>query len=73
MRGYIFDSSKIAKRKRSVSIDVTRGQLDFERKHLLKKLRTRDPARFRALRAAEIMPHPMMRVVDGDREPWEIV
>jgi hypothetical protein len=72
VRGYNFDSSKIALRKRSVSITVTRGQLDFEQKHLLKKLRARDPVRFRALRAAEITSHPMMRVVDGGLEPWEI-
>jgi hypothetical protein len=73
VRGYKFDSSKIAKRKRSVSINVTRGQLDFERKHLLKKLRVRDPVRFRALSRAAIIPHPMMLVVDGDLEPWEVV
>src|SRR5271163_3199096 len=35
-RGYNFDASKITMRKRAVSIPVTRGQLDFERKHLLK-------------------------------------
>ena len=72
-RGYNFDASKIAMRKRSVSIPVTQGQMDFERKHLLKKLRVRDPLRFRELAATEIRPHPMMRVVPGDREPWEIV
>jgi len=71
-RGYNFDASKIATRKHSVSIPVTRGQLDFERKHLLKKLRIRDRVRFRELSAAEITPHPMMRVVCGDLEPWEI-
>jgi hypothetical protein len=72
-RGYNFDASKIAMRKRSVSITVSQGQLDFERKHLLKKLRVRDPERFRELNAAEIRPHPMMRIVAGDREPWEVV
>lgn len=72
-RGYNFDASRIAMRKRSVSIPVTRGQLDFEQKHLLKKLRIRDRVRYRELRAAEIAPHPMMRVVGGDLEPWEVV
>jgi hypothetical protein len=71
-RGYNFDGSKIAMRKHSVSIPVTRGQLDFEQKHLLKKLRIRDRVRFRELSAAEITPHPMMRVVSGDLEPWEV-
>ncbi len=72
-RGYSFDASKIAMRKRAVSIPVSRGQLDFERKHLLKKLRVRDPVRFRELTASVINPHPMMRVVDGGVEPWEVV
>jgi hypothetical protein len=73
VRGYNFDSAKIATRKRSVAITVSRGQLDFERKHLLKKLRTRDPVRFRSLSAVGITPHPMMRVVDGGLEPWEVI
>ena len=72
-RGYNFDATKIAMRKRSVSIPVTRGQLNYEHKHLLKKLRTRDPLRFRALSVVVITPHPMMRVVEGDLEPWEVV
>jgi len=72
-RGYNFDSSKIATPKQLVSIRVTRGQLDFEREHLLKKLRIRDPARFRDLSTAEIAPHPIMRVVAGDVESWERV
>src|ERR1700729_2220693 len=69
-RGYNFDASKIAMRKRLVSIPVTRGQLVFEQKHLLKKLRIRDQVRFRELSRAEIAAHPMMRAVRGDLEPW---
>ncbi len=71
-RGYNFDASRIAMRKHSVLIPVTRGQLVFEQKHLLKKLRIRDPVRFRELSTAEIAAHPMMRVVSGDLEPWEV-
>jgi hypothetical protein len=44
----------------------------FEQKHLLKKLSIRDQVRFRELGTAEIAPHPMMRVVSGDLEPWEV-
>jgi hypothetical protein len=70
-RGYNFDASKIATRRRPVSIPVTQGQLDFERQHLMKKLRIRDQARFRILSAATVRPHPMLRVVAGGLEPWE--
>jgi hypothetical protein len=73
VRGYNFDASKIAMRRRSVSIPVTQGQLDFEREHLRKKLRIRDRARFRMLSAATLKPHPMLRVVAGGLEPWEVV
>ena len=72
-RGYKFDASKIAMRKRAVSIPVTRGQLEFEREHLSGKLRIRDRARFHSLRTTRLRPHPMLRVVAGSIEPWEIV
>jgi hypothetical protein len=72
-RGYNFDSSKIATRRLAVSITVTRGQLDFERQHLMKKLRIRDQARFRVLDSATARPHPMLQVVAGGLEPWEAV
>jgi hypothetical protein len=72
-RGYHFDVSKIAMRRRAVSIPVTEGQLEFEREHLSRKLRARDRARLRILKAARLTPHPMLRVVAGDIEPWEVV
>ena len=71
-RGYQFDASKIATRRRAVSIPVTQGQLEFERKHLWRKLWVRDRARFRMLNAASLLPHPVLRVVAGGAEPWEV-
>ena len=73
VRGYTFDASKIAMRRRGILIPVTRGQLEFEREHLRKKLQLRDQGRARALSAARLRPHPMLRVVAGDIEPWEAV
>ena len=72
-RGYNFDASKIAKRRHAVSIPVNRGQLEFEREHLRRKLRVRDGARFRMLGLWRLIPHPMLRVVAGGMEPWEVV
>ena len=72
-RGYNFDASKIAMRKRAVSIPVTQGQMEFEREHLSRKLRVRDRARFRTHSTTRLLPHPMLRVVAGGIEPWEIV
>ena len=72
-RRYTFDASKIAMRRRGIQIPVTRGQLEFEREHLSKKLRVRDQGRASVLSTARLTPHPMLRVVPGDIEPWEAV
>jgi hypothetical protein len=71
-RGYNFDVSKIAKpRRRITPIAVTRGQLQFEREHLKRKLRARDPSRLRLLKSAALRAHPLLRVIPGEVEPWE--
>jgi hypothetical protein len=72
-RGYQFDASKIATRKSAVLFSVTQGQLDYERVHLSRKLRVRDPAKLRELRTVRLKPHPMLRVVSGGIESWEVV
>jgi len=72
-RGYHFDVSKITAGKRAIAIPVTRGQLEFEWRHLSKKLRTRDPAKLRERSGARLRAHPMLRVVAGGIEPWEVV
>jgi hypothetical protein len=72
-RGYAFDTSKIALGLSPISLFVTRGQLEFEWKHLRRKLSVRDPAKHRSLTAARLRSHPMLRVIPGDIEPWEAV
>jgi hypothetical protein len=70
-RGYRFDTSKIAVRKRSVFMAVSLGQLEYERAHLNRKLRVRDPSKLRGLNRPNLQPHPMLRVIAGDIERWE--
>jgi len=72
-RGYNFDASKIAMGRRRVSISVTQGQLEFEFEHSRRKLRVRDRARLRILSTMRLKPHPMLRVIPGDAESWELV
>jgi len=72
-RGYAFDSSKIVLELSPISLFVTQGQLEFEWKHLRRKLSVRDPARHRSLTVAELRSHPMLRVIAGGIEPWEVV
>jgi hypothetical protein len=71
-RGYKFDSSKIARALSPISLFVTRGQLEFEWQHLRRKLLLRHPARHRSLAAARLRAHPMLRVISGGIEPWEV-
>lgn len=71
-RGYAFDRSRIATRKRAAPTDVTDGQLAFEWRHLKRKLRSRNRAAYCvASRTREPMPHPCFRVVPGGVSGWE--
>jgi hypothetical protein len=70
-RGYAFDASLIVAPELAIEIEATEGQLLFERRHLEEKLARRDPPRLGRLRAGALEPHPLFRVVPGDRAPWE--
>jgi hypothetical protein len=73
-RGYAFDRSKVNWRFKRYSLKVTSGQLDYEREHLLRKLKVRDPRKYREVKKlGSIKPHPLFRVVQGGIEAWEIV
>ncbi|TFH59046.1 MAG: hypothetical protein E4G91_09150 [Candidatus Zixiibacteriota bacterium] len=72
VRGYHFDSGKIGNVVICKKITVTRGQLLFEIKHLLKKLKVRDPARYRQQKGVTlVIANPVFRVVEGKVEYWE--
>ena len=72
-RGYQFNRDKIERRlARRKPISVSRGQLRYEREHLLRKLKLRDPARHRSLlRTRAFRPHPSFRSVPGPIQDWE--
>ncbi len=74
-RGYSFDKDKIKsngiiERK----IKVTKGQIEYEFKHLCKKLKKRDKENFEKLckkRKNKILTNPLFYTVDGGVESWE--
>ncbi|MBN1440346.1 MAG: DNA lyase [Anaerolineales bacterium] len=71
-RGYSFNRRKICAARSAVRLPLKRGQLSFEWRHLLAKVRTRDPAKYRELRKrTRPAPHPLFRVVPGGIEDWE--
>ncbi|MGJ7033629.1 pyrimidine dimer DNA glycosylase/endonuclease V [Niabella hirudinis] len=73
-RGYRFDQTKIGGASATTRIEVTAGQLEYEFHHLMKKLRTRDPEKFRQLQCtADIETNRLFEVVAGGIEAWEIV
>lgn len=71
-RGYQFDASKLDICEPPRRIAETRGQLMHEWRHLLAKLRTRDPALYEELRGVDApLPHPFFRLVAGGVRTWE--
>eukprot|EP00744_Colponema_vietnamica_P009069 GILI01012915.1.p1 GENE.GILI01012915.1~~GILI01012915.1.p1 ORF type:complete len:171 (+),score=17.44 GILI01012915.1:53-565(+) len=56
------------------TIPVTTGQVAYEVKHLLGKLKDRDPARYTLVKAlkGKLEIHPLFVVNEGDVETWEI-
>jgi len=72
-RGYSFARAKITAYPGTAQhIPVTRGQLEYEWRHLRAKLERRSPAA--AARWAELLepePHPLFIAVDGQIATWE--
>lgn len=71
-RGYAFDRSKVGRIRSVGRIVVSRGQMDYEWQHLLRKLSVRSPEHYRRLRRVGSPEcHPFMRCRPGPVEPWE--
>lgn len=73
-RGYRFDETRINRADvfRAGALEVTDGQLGFERAHLAGKLQRRDPERLASL-PERPDAHPLFRVVSGPVASWERV
>lgn len=72
-RGFHFDGRKIRRAVLARKIPVRRGQVAYERSHLLVKLLQRDPEAARKLRRT-LRPkiNNVFKAVPGPTEPWEI-
>ena len=69
-RNYNFDFSKVWYFE-PCQIPVTKGQLEFEKQHLLKKLLIRDISRYEKLKNQNLEVAKIFFVVDWEIEPWE--
>lgn len=71
-RGYHFDSTKFVLNTRPETIPATSGQLDFEFRHLQRKLIKRSRPDYTALlEVACIESHPLFQIMPGKIETWE--
>jgi hypothetical protein len=71
-RGYRFDRTKLGGARTRARLPVSDGQVAYEWRHLLAKLRRRRPELRRHLAAiATPRAHPMFRVVRGPVAAWE--
>ena len=71
-RGFSFDASKLALVLQCQKISVSKGQVEYERAHLIGNLKRRAPDDVkRILRDKSPNAHPLFIIVDGDVEPWE--
>lgn len=71
-RGYNFNQDKIGTEIIEEQITVTQGQMLYELKHLLKKLKYRDIDQYQQLKQIDLpLPNPIFKVIPGDIEPWE--
>jgi hypothetical protein len=71
-RGYSFDRSKLDPVRGRIGLVATRGQVEYEWEHLMRKLATRNPdvhARWKRVAVPEV--HPLFTLVDGPMEDWE--
>jgi hypothetical protein len=73
-KGYHFDKNKINWNFKPVKLSVTTGQVQYEKKHLLVKLKVRDKRKYNELvDVIEIMTHPIFEQTKGEVEEWEVI
>jgi hypothetical protein len=73
-RGYNFNAGKINWKFKKTKIRVTDGQMEYEWTHLKRKLKTRDPKKYAALKTlVKPKAHSLFKVVEGPIAPWEVV
>jgi len=71
-RNYNFDKSKFVGISDVEQINVTTGQINFEKEHLLNKLRLRDKKKYNENIDLSIYEtHPLFNLIDGEIESWE--
>ncbi len=72
VRGYNFNKSKIDWEFNPSTLKLNSGQLDYERLHLLNKLKTRDNIKYlELLKVKDPEANPLFEIIEGGIEHWE--
>lgn len=73
-RGYNFNKSKINWNFIPQNIEVTSGQILYEKQHLLKKLQIRDIEKLNQLKKVKVLEvNPIFNIIEGEISDWEII
>ena len=73
-RKYNFNRDKINWDLKADTIKVTQGQINYEIKHLLNKLKVRDKIKYTEIKSKHIYDcHPLFKIIEGGIEKWEIL
>lgn len=71
-RGYNFDKQKFEDFECVEQIHVTIDQVQFEKSHLLNKLKVRDQKKYKeVVEVVNFEVHPLFKLIEGEIEPWE--
>jgi hypothetical protein len=73
-RQFSFGKEKVTWKFKREVLTVTDGQLIYELKHLLNKLKKRNPSKYKEFRNLDVIdPHPLFKVIEGEIEDWESI
>jgi hypothetical protein len=73
-RKYNFNREKINWDFKKSKLKVTKGQLEYEKNHLLNKLKSRDVEKFKEIRKLRSFEtHSLFEIAEGEIEEWEII
>lgn len=71
-RSYNFNKDKFIAVENIEKINVSSQQIDFEKNHLLNKLKIRDEKMYNKLRLCDdFEAHPLFHLIKGEIESWE--
>ena len=71
-RRYHFNTQKINKPRVNIRMTETEGQLHYEWKHLMNKLKARSPAKYQTVKSIKYPEaNPIFVIVPGDIREWE--